>query len=107
MPMVHNTAWIFPVKWLDSINEYSVQFAKLGMSADDMFKIMEVGAQTGAFNLDKVGDAIKEMSIRVVDGSDTTAAGFKAVGLDAAGMSAAFAKGGDSAKKPLIKPSRR
>ena len=89
----------FSDELLDSIDEYSVQFAKLGMSADDMFKIMEVGTQTGAFNLDKIGDAIKEMSIRVVDGSDTTTAGFKAIGLDAAKMSAAFAKGGESAKK--------
>ena len=89
----------FSGELLDSISEYSVQFAKVGLDADDMFKIMEKGAQTGAFNLDKVGDAIKEMSIRVVDGSDTTTAGFEAIGLDAAKMSAAFAKGGDSAKK--------
>lgn len=89
----------FSDELLDSIDEYSVQFAKVGLSADDMFKIMQKGAETGAFNLDKVGDAIKEMSIRVVDGSDTTTAGFEAIGLDAAKMSAAFAKGGDSAKK--------
>ena len=60
---------------LDSISEYSVQFAKLGLDADDMFKIFQKGADTGAFNLDKVGDAVKELSIRVVDGSDTTAEG--------------------------------
>lgn len=89
----------FSGELLDSINEYSVQFAKVGLDADDMFKIMEKGAETGAWNLDKVGDAIKEMSIRVVDGSDTTAEGFTAIGLDAGKMSAAFAKGGDSAKK--------
>ncbi len=29
--------------------------------------------KSGAFNLDKVGDAIKEMSIRVVDGSEQPA----------------------------------
>ena len=84
---------------LDSISEYSVQFAKVGLDADDMFAIMQKGAETGAFNLDKVGDAIKEMSIRVVDGSETTAEGFKAIGLDADKMSSKFAKGGDSAKE--------
>lgn len=89
----------FSGELLDSIDEYSVQFAKVGLDADDMFHIMQKGAETGAWNLDKVGDAIKEMSIRVVDGSDTTKQGFEAIGLDAAGMSAAFAKGGDSAKK--------
>lgn len=84
---------------LDSISEYSVQFAKLGLDADDMFKIFQKGADTGAFNLDKVGDAVKELSIRVVDGSDTTAEGFTQIGLNAEEMSAKFAEGGDSAKE--------
>ena len=84
---------------IDSINEYSVQFAKVGLDADDMFKIFEQGAETGAWNLDKIGDAVKEMSIRVIDGSETTSSGFQAIGLDAAAMSAKFAAGGASAKK--------
>lgn len=84
---------------MDSISEYSVQFAKVGLDADDMFKIFQKGAESGAFNLDKVGDAVKEMAIRVVDGSDTTAEGFKAIGLNADEMSAKFAAGGESAKE--------
>lgn len=89
----------FSGELLDSISEYSVQFAKVGLGAEDMFAIMQKGAETGAFNLDKVGDAIKEMSIRVVDGSATTAAGFEAIGLNADEMSAKFAAGGESAKE--------
>ncbi len=84
---------------LDSISEYSVQFSKVGLDADDMFKIFQKGAETGAFNLDKVGDAVKEMTIRVVDGSDTTREGFGLIGLDADKMAAKFAAGGDSAKQ--------
>ena len=80
-------------------NEYSVQFGKLGFTADDMFNIFQKGADSGAWNLDKVGDAIKEFSIRAIDGSDSTAEGFKAIGLNAAEMSAEFGKGGESAKK--------
>lgn len=68
---------------LDSISEYSVQFEKMGMDADDMFAIFQKGAESGAFNLDKVGDAVKEMSIRVIDGSDTTKEGFELLGLNA------------------------
>lgn len=83
---------------IDSINEYSVQFGKLGMDAEDMFDIMATGAQNGAFNLDKIGDAVKEFSIRAIDGSDTTVAGFEAIGLNADEMAAKFAKGGDGAK---------
>ena len=83
---------------LDTISEYSSQFAKVGFSADDMFNIMQKGADTGAWNLDKVGDAIKEMSIRVVDGSETTAVAFGNLGLDAQEMAAKFASGGDTAR---------
>ncbi len=89
----------FSGELLDTISEYSVQFAKVGLDADDMFKIMEKGAETGAFNLDKVGDAVKEMSIRVIDGSKSTQEGFQALGLNADEMASKFAAGGDSAKE--------
>lgn len=84
---------------LDSISEYSVQFAKVGFDADDMFNIFQQGYETGSWNLDKMGDAIKEFSIRVVDGSETTQQGFEAIGLNADQMSAKFAAGGESAKQ--------
>lgn len=86
---------------LDTVSEYSVQFKKLGLSANDMFKVMQSGADNGAWNLDKIGDAYKELSIRVVDGSDTTAQGFAAIGLNAEQMAQKFARGGESAKVAL------
>lgn len=84
---------------LDSISEYSVQFDKMGLGAEDMFAIFEKGAESGAFNLDKVGDAVKEMSIRVVDGSETTKQGFELLGLNADEMAQKFAAGGETAKE--------
>lgn len=87
---------------LDTISEYSSQFAKVGFSADDMFNIMQKGADTGAWNLDKVGDAIKEMSIRVVDGSKTTAIAFDSIGLDTDEMAQKFASGGESARNAFF-----
>lgn len=83
---------------IDSIKEYSVQFAKMGLTADDMFRIFQQGTDSGAWNLDKVGDAIKEMSIRVVDGSDTTIEGFTLIGLNADEMAKKFAAGGETAR---------
>ena len=56
---------------LDSINEYSVHFKQNGLSATDMFNTFKQGADSGAFSIDKVGDAIKEMGIRMKDGSAT------------------------------------
>lgn len=82
---------------LDSISEYSVQYAKMGLSAEDMFAIMARGAENGAWNIDKVGDAVKEMSIRVIDGSKSTKEGFDIIGMSADDMSAKFAQGGDVA----------
>ncbi len=88
----------FSGELIDTLNEYSVHFGRIGMDADDMFNIFEAGAENGAWNLDKIGDAIKEFSIRAVDGSNTTKEGFEALGLDAEKMAADFAKGGDAAK---------
>lgn len=86
-------------EFLDTLNEYSVQFGKLGFSADEMFNVLESGADSGAWNLDKVGDAIKEFSIRAMDGSDSSIAAFEAIGLNADEMFEKFAKGGDSARE--------
>lgn len=86
-------------EFLDSISEYSVQFSKMGFSADEMFKIFEKGAETGAFNLDKIGDAVKENAIRVIDYSDTTADAYSQLGLNLDEMSSKFAAGGDSARE--------
>jgi phage-related minor tail protein len=84
---------------IDSVNEYSTQFAKLGFNADDMFKIFQQGADSGAWNLDKIGDAVKEFSIRAIDGSETTIEGFSKIGLNADEMAKKFSAGGDTAKQ--------
>ena len=83
---------------IDNINEYSVQFGKLGLSANDMFNVFQSGTDAGAFNLDKIGDAVKEFSIRAIDGSNTTIDGFTKLGLNADDMANKFAAGGDTAK---------
>jgi len=57
---------------LDTANEYAPQFAALGFSANEMFNIFAAGLEAGAWNLDKVGDVVKEFNIRIKDGSQTT-----------------------------------
>lgn len=85
--------------YMDTINEYAVYFDALGFSAEDMFNVLIEGAEKGAFNLDKVGDAVKEFNIRAKDGSKSSMQAFKDLGLDAEKMTATFAKGGEDAKK--------
>lgn len=86
-------------EFLDSINEYSVQFKKIGFDANDMFNIFAAGAESGAWSFDKIGDAVKEFGIRVIDGSETTAQAFAAIGLDADEMAQKFAAGGETARE--------
>ena len=87
---------------LDTINEYSSQFSKLGFTADGMFGLLQSGADSTAWNLDKVGDAIKEFSIRSIDGSDTTIEAFKDLGYNAETMMATFATGGEAANQAFF-----
>ena len=91
----------FSGEFLDSINEYSVQFKKNGYDAEGMFNVLKAGAESGAWNLDKIGDAVKENAIRVIDLSDSTTAAFEALGLDADETAAKFGAGGESANKAL------
>ncbi|OKP97778.1 phage tail tape measure protein [Paenibacillus sp. P46E] len=84
---------------LDSANEYSVYFDKIGFNANQMFDTFAAGLEAGAFNLDKVGDAVKEFGIRSKDGSKTSIAAYQSLGLNAEKMTATFAAGGPAAKK--------
>ena len=82
---------------LDTLNEYSNQFASLGLSADQFIGSLINGADAGMFSIDKVGDAVKEFNIRAKDGSETSKEAFKSLGLNADSMFEAFAAGGESA----------
>lgn len=82
---------------LDTLNEYSSQYAALGMSADEFTQSLIAGAESGAWSIDKVGDAVKEFNLRAKDGSDTTVSAFETLGLSANEMQTRFAEGGQSA----------
>lgn len=84
-----------------SINEYSVHFDQLGLSAEDMFNMLVNGAESGTFSVDKLGDAVKEFGIRVKDGTANDA--FKELGLNVDETTAAFGEGGEAAKSAMQK----
>lgn len=87
--------------FLDTLNEYGVQFHKMGLSGAQATGIISQGLKAGARDGDLVADAIKEFSIRAVDGSATTAAGFKMIGMSGEKMGKVIAKGGDFANEAL------
>lgn len=87
--------------FLDTLNEYSTQFRKLGIDGTTATGLLSQGLQAGARDSDLVADAIKEFSIRAVDGSQTTAQGFQAIGLSATTMAEQIGKGGKPASEAL------
>lgn len=84
---------------LDTLNEYAPQFEALGFSAEEFTNVLITGAEEGAFQIDKIGDAVKEFNIRAKDGSDSTTEAFTALGLSAEELSADFAAGGVRAQE--------
>ncbi len=53
---------------VDNITEYGQLWGQAGFSAQEMFAILENGLNSGAYNLDKVNDYVKEFSISLADG---------------------------------------
>jgi minor tail protein len=82
---------------LDTFNEYPTQFRKLGLSGTQAMGLISQGLKAGARDSDLAADALKEFSIRAVDGSKTTSDGFKSLGLNADTMAHKIAAGGKSA----------
>lgn len=87
---------------LDTLNEYSVQYSALGLSADQFVQGLVKGSEEGVFSIDKVGDAVKEFNIRSKDGSDSSKQSFEAIGLNANEMFKKFAAGGDTANQAFF-----
>ena len=87
--------------FLDTVNEYGTQFRKAGLDGASSIGLLNQAIKGGARDADVAADAIKEFSIRAVDGSKTSIDGFKALGLNADEMASKFAKGGKAANGVL------
>jgi phage-related minor tail protein len=87
--------------WLDTINEYGTQFRKLGLSGADGIGLMSQALKAGARDTDIAADALKEFSIRAIDGSKSSAEGYAAIGQNAEEMTSKIAKGGEDAREGL------
>lgn len=87
--------------FLDTLNEYGTQFRKLGLDGATATGLISQGLKAGARDADLVADAIKEFSIRAIDGSKLSGEGFRALGLDGAEMARKIAAGGPQASGAL------
>ena len=52
----------------DNIAEYAGKFAQAGYSAEEYFQVMTNGVEGGSYNLDKMQDAINEVTTRLASG---------------------------------------
>lgn len=86
---------------LDTMDEYSSQFARMGLSAEESLGLVQQAMKGGARDTDFAADALKEFAIRAQDMSPTTARGFETIGLSASKMSQMMAAGGSSARDAL------
>ncbi|MEN0021986.1 MAG: phage tail tape measure protein [Microbacterium sp.] len=86
---------------LDTLTEYPSLFARLGLSGDEALGLINQGMKAGARNSDLAADALKEFQIRATDASESSAEGFKALGLNAEDMTARIARGGQEARDGL------
>lgn len=87
--------------FVDTINEYGTQFRKAGLDGSTAIGLLNQAIRAGARDADVAADAIKEFSIRAVDGSTSTAQGFNDLGLSGAKMAKDFAAGGATASAAL------
>ena len=88
----------FSDELLDTLREYAPQFKGMGYDAEEFTAILIAGAESGAFNLDKIGDAAKEAFIRIGDGSKNSRGSLKELGLDFEQIEKDINSGGESAK---------
>lgn len=79
--------------FLDTIGEYSTQFAAGGATADGFFSLLQSGLQGGVLGTDKAADAFKEFRVRIQDGSTATSAGLQQLGIDSQALAQQMASG--------------
>jgi hypothetical protein len=85
------------------LTEYGTNFRALGFEGEDAFGLIVDAAGQGPFVLDKLGDALKEFTIRGSDMSKTSVAAYESIGLSADDMSNKIASGGPGAQDALQK----
>lgn len=85
-------------EFLEVINEYAPNLKNAGLSMEDFGSMSVAYLDAGGFSIDQFADSIREMTIRVADGSAESSGAFKTLGLDADKMTADMAAGGPRAE---------
>lgn len=82
---------------LDAADEYGPFFAQLGITGDQAMGMLVQASEKGMFGIDKLGDGLKEFTIRATDMSTATGDAYKTLGLNQHNMTNDLLAGGDTA----------
>lgn len=88
---------------LPIMDEYGKHFAALGIDGETAMGIIVASSADGAIGMDKMGDALKEFTIRGTDMSKSTSAAYEAMGLNTEKMTNDLLAGGDTAEGAMAK----
>lgn len=87
--------------FLDTINEYSTQFRRIGLDGQTATALLAQGLEAGARDADQIADAIGQFGELTLSSSTTVQDAFKSIGLDADTMAAKIGQGGKSGQEAL------
>lgn len=88
---------------LDTFNEYSTQFRRIGLDGTTALALIQQGLQAGARDSDQVADAIGQFGELALAGGPPVVEAFKSIGLNADDMAKRIGAGGPTAKAALGK----
>ncbi|MBQ9915952.1 MAG: phage tail tape measure protein [Microbacterium sp.] len=86
---------------LDAVDEYGPFFQQLGITGSQAMGALVDASSKGMYGIDKIGDAVKEFTIRSSDMSTTSQAAYAAAGLSASDMAAKILAGGEQGRQGL------
>lgn len=87
--------------FLDTLNEYSPQFAKLKIDGPTAIKQINASLKAGARDSDIAADGIKEFYLRVGSGDTGAVQALQGLGLNAQDMTHKIAAGGPAGQKAM------
>lgn len=86
---------------LPVMDEYSKHFAGLGIDGETAMGMIVAASADGAIGMDKMGDSLKEFTIRSTDMSAATSGAYESLGLNTEDMTRRLLAGGDSANEAM------
>lgn len=87
--------------FLDTLNEYSTQFRRIGLDGQTAVGLIDQAVKAGARDSDQVADAIGQFGELALGQSQGVKDAFKSIGLDSDTVAAKLKKGGKSGKDAL------